>query len=67
LRSSSREKENVEMVRAVTLAAGQGKRIAEVLGGKPKPLLHIFGKALIEYILSALRRNEVEGCIIVTG
>ena len=55
------------MVKAVILAAGQGKRIAESLNGKPKPLLHIFGKALIEYPLSALEKNSIEECIIVTG
>jgi len=61
------ENENVKMVKAVILAAGRGKRIAPLTDVKPKPLLPIFGKPLIEHSLDALRKNEITECVIVTG
>jgi len=55
------------MPKAVILAAGRGKRIAPLTDTKPKPLLQIFGKPLIEHSLDALRENGINECIIVTG
>ena len=58
---------NVRMIKAVILAAGRGKRLNSLLNGKPKPLLNLFGKTLIEYPLEALRKNRIDECIVVTG
>ncbi|RLI18693.1 hypothetical protein DRO54_09810 [Candidatus Bathyarchaeota archaeon] len=55
------------MIKAVILAAGKGKRISKYMNDKPKPLIPIFGKPLIEYPLEALSKNDVEECIIVVG
>ena len=55
------------MIRAVILAAGKGKRISKYMDDKPKPLIPIFGKPLIEYPLEALSKNGVEECVIVVG
>jgi len=55
------------MIKAVILAAGQGKRISAHMNNKPKPLIPIFGKPLIEYPLEALKENGIEKCVIVVG
>jgi len=55
------------MIKAVILAAGKGKRISKYMDDKPKPLIPIFGKPLIEYPLEALSKNGVEECVIVVG
>jgi len=55
------------MVKAVILAAGRGKRISACMNEKPKPLIPIFGKPLIEYPLTALKENGVKKCIVVVG
>ena len=55
------------MIKAVILAAGRGKRISKCMNDKPKPLIPIFGKPLIEYPLEALSKNDIEECIIVVG
>ncbi|HDI12162.1 MAG TPA: phosphocholine cytidylyltransferase family protein [Candidatus Bathyarchaeota archaeon] len=55
------------MIRAVILAAGRGKRISTCMNEKPKPLIPIFGKPLIEYPLMALKENGVKKCIVIVG
>ena len=55
------------MIKAVILAAGRGKRISAHMNDKPKPLIPIFGKPLIEYPLEALKENGIEKCVIVVG
>jgi len=67
LKNSFRVKENVKMIKAVILAAGRGKRISAHMNDKPKPLIPIFGKPLIEYPLEALKENGIEKCVIVVG
>ena len=67
MKNSSKVKENVKMIKAVILAAGRGKRISAHMNNKPKPLIPIFGKTLIEYPLEALKENGIEECVIVVG
>jgi len=55
------------MVKAVILAAGRGKRIAPLTDTKPKPLLHIFGRPLIERSIDVLKESGINECVIVTG
>src|ERR1700754_438894 len=43
---------------AVVLAAGKSTRIASVTGGRPKPLLPIAGKSVIEHTLEWLPKND---------
>lgn len=54
-------------MKTIILAAGTGSRIQELLKGKPKPLLEICGKSLLEHSLDALIRNSIKEIGIVTG
>ena len=42
-------------MKAVIMAGGQGKRIAAVAGGIPKPMIPIEGKPVLEWELESLR------------
>jgi L-glutamine-phosphate cytidylyltransferase len=56
-------------MKALILAAGIGKRISKYTNGKPKCLLNITGKSLLEHQLSALEKIGIkkENIIIITG
>ncbi len=54
-------------MRAVILAAGMGKRLEDVLNGKPKPLFEIGGKSIIEYSLESLAKTELSEVSVVLG
>jgi len=51
-------------MRAMILAAGKGKRLRPLTATRPKPLVHLAGKPLIDYALSSLSRAGVTNCII---
>ena len=52
---------------AIILAAGKGKRIAKITGGKPKSFLKINGKSIIDWQLDYLDEFNVNNIIIVVG
>ena len=52
---------------AIILAAGKGKRIAEITGGDPKSFLKINGKRIIDWQLDYLDEIGVKDIIIVVG
>jgi len=52
---------------AIILAAGVGKRLHGVSGGRPKCLIEIGGKSLLVRLLAALRAAAVRDAIVVTG
>lgn len=54
-------------MRAVILAAGRGRRLGVLSYGKPKCLLEIGGKTILERQLTALQVVGVERFTIVTG
>jgi len=54
-------------VTAVLLAAGIGKRLLGVSGGRPKCLLEIGGKSLVVRLLEGLRSAGVRDAVIVAG
>jgi L-glutamine-phosphate cytidylyltransferase len=55
------------MIRAVILAAGRGSRLRHLGGGRPKCLVELEGKPLIERQIAALRRGGVDEIGIVRG
>ena len=51
-------------MRAMILAAGRGERMRPLTDARPKPLLEVGGKALIQYHLEALARAGIEDIVI---
>jgi len=54
-------------VRAIILAAGRGSRMGSMTYNKPKCLVEIQGKPLLEWQLDALRKSGINDIAIVTG
>ena len=54
-------------MQALILAAGLGKRLGELTKDKPKCMVEINGKTLIEYTLENLIQNGIDKFIIVVG
>jgi UDP-N-acetylglucosamine diphosphorylase/glucosamine-1-phosphate N-acetyltransferase len=55
------------MKQAVILAAGEGLRIRPFTVNRPKAMISIAGKPIIQYVLEALAENGVRDIIIVGG
>jgi len=51
----------------VILAAGRGSRMKNLTDEKPKCFIKIKGKRLIDYQLSAFKKNNIKKIIIITG
>jgi len=54
-------------MKAIILAAGRGSRMKDLTESKPKCLVSVHGRPLIEWQLNALRRKEITSIGIVTG
>ena len=54
-------------MKAIILAAGIGKRLGEISGGKPKCLLEFDGISLLHRHIAVLRQLEIDNILIVTG
>ena len=54
-------------MKAIILAAGIGKRFREITDHRPKCLIEIQGKTLLERTLTALRAAGVEEAVVVIG
>jgi choline kinase len=54
-------------MRAILLAAGRGSRMKELTQDRPKCLVELRGKALLDWQLDAMRASGIEGIAIVTG
>lgn len=54
-------------MQAVILAAGIGSRLRPLTNYKPKTLVHVNGKPIIEFIIDALVLNKINNIIICTG
>lgn len=54
-------------MKAMILAAGRGERMRPLTDSKPKPLLQVRGKALIEYHLEGLASGGIKEVVINTG
>lgn len=53
--------------RAIFLAAGFGSRLVPITLNTPKPLVLVKGKRMIETLLDACVKSEIEEIIVVTG
>ncbi len=54
-------------MKAVILAAGKGTRMRELTGELPKPMLKVWGKPILEHILTGLASAGIKDVFIVTG
>jgi choline kinase len=54
-------------MRGIILAAGKGSRLNGTIGDKPKCLLRVGGKTLVERQIDALRRVGIEDIAVVVG
>ncbi len=54
-------------MRAIILAAGRGSRMGNLTDEKPKCLLEVYGKPLIEHQIEALTKGGIEEIALVTG
>jgi 1L-myo-inositol 1-phosphate cytidylyltransferase len=52
---------------ALILAAGNGSRLVQVSGGKPKPLVELHGQPLLEHVLVGVQEAGIQRCVVVVG
>jgi len=57
----------VEELKAVVLAAGEGRRLRPLTETRPKHMIQICGKPLLEYHLSALRDAGIKEILLVVN
>lgn len=55
------------MKQAVILAAGEGQRLRPFTVTRPKVMLSIAGKPILQYVIDALAQNGIRDIIIVVG
>ena len=54
---------NIDTDTAVILSAGFGKRMLPITKQKPKPLVEVGGKTLIDWLIDDLCENNIENVI----
>lgn len=59
--------ENDRGARAVILAAGEGQRLRPFTRYKPKVMLPIANRPILQYVVEALARNGIRDIVIVVG
>jgi len=55
------------MKQAVILAAGEGKRLRPFTASRPKAMLSIADKPILQYIIKALAENGIRNIVLVVG
>ncbi|MFH0769172.1 MAG: bifunctional sugar-1-phosphate nucleotidylyltransferase/acetyltransferase [Chloroflexota bacterium] len=55
------------MKQAVILAAGEGQRLRPFTVTKPKVMLSIAGKPILQYVVEALARNGIRRIVVIVG
>ncbi len=55
------------MRQAIILTAGEGRRLRPFTVTKPKVMLSIAGKPMIQYVLEALAKNGIRNIVLVVG
>jgi len=51
-------------MQAVILAGGKGTRLYPLTSGKPKPMVNLFNKPVLEHTIELLKRHEIRDIII---
>lgn len=54
-------------MQAVILAAGEGKRVRPLTRSRPKALIPVANRPIIEYVIDAVVRNGIRDIIVVAG
>ncbi len=54
-------------LKAVLLAAGEGSRMRPLTSNRPKVMLPIAGKPMLEHLIIEMKKAGVKECILVTG
>jgi len=54
-------------MKAVILAAGKGKRLRPITSSRPKPMIPIAGKPLLEHIILGLRDAGIDKILLIVG
>jgi UDP-N-acetylglucosamine diphosphorylase/glucosamine-1-phosphate N-acetyltransferase len=57
----------IEMNQAVILAAGEGRRLRPFTVNKPKAMIYIAGKPIIQYVLESVASNGIRDVVLVVG
>ena len=52
---------------AIILAAGEGTRLRPLTSTRPKPMLPVAGKSILEWNLEALSANDIKRVLVVVG
>ncbi|MFC1931567.1 bifunctional sugar-1-phosphate nucleotidylyltransferase/acetyltransferase [Chloroflexota bacterium] len=55
------------MKQAVILAAGEGQRLRPFTVNRPKVMLFIAGKPILQYVIEALAKNGIRDIVLVVG
>ncbi len=53
-----------EITQGFILAAGRGKRMLQLTEDKPKPLVEVAGKSLIDYNVYRLKQAGIKDCVV---
>ncbi len=61
-----RMSENLTKMKAVVLAAGEGVRLQPITVVRPKHLIKVGGKPILEHVLNALKTSGITEAVIVT-
>ncbi|MFW9880356.1 MAG: bifunctional sugar-1-phosphate nucleotidylyltransferase/acetyltransferase, partial [Candidatus Thorarchaeota archaeon] len=54
-------------MKAVILAAGEGKRLRPITSLKPKPMISLLGKPLLEYTILGLKEANIDEILLIVG
>jgi len=54
-------------MKAVILAAGEGRRLQPLTNRRPKPMLPVLNKPVLEYVVEAVADAGIDGVVLVVG
>ena len=54
-------------MKAIILAAGEGKRLRPLTNNTPKCLVNLFGKSLLQWQIETFRSCQIDDISVVTG